>query len=574
MKKTLSLSTARVDDAVLLIHIFLKVDLPNVLDEHFTRHGNQKGLSWGWIATIWLAHILTKGDHRKLTVRAWIAKCRHILSKTVGFEIQEIDFTDDKLTLLLKRFSDVETWHKIEEDLCASIMLAYHLVPEIVRVDATTVSGYHTGGENSFFQFGNSKEHPELLSVKIMQTTLDPLGLPISTTVVPGNRADDKLYIPAIERAMSCIKKSGVLFVGDSKMSSIETRSFLHRNKQHYLTPLANIGETPKYLREWVLETVENPQILQEIPVKTDKEGVSERCQGYSLERVAIDNSKNPPQCWNELVFVVYSPNFGASMRNSLDQRVKSAKEKLLALCLSARRRQNKTEVDLRKSADALLKKYQMNGILTYSVERIATTTTKYVGRGRGGADRPQKTVETVRYDLTEVHMDEDALKVAQLLMGWRAYVSNLPSSEISLLRAVEIYRLEHLIEHSFHRLKGIPLSLSPLFVHREDQVAGLIHFLSLAVRFLTLMEHRVRTNLKEQDAFLTGLHLENPKKENCFPTAERLLKQFSEITFTVVSVDDVEIEHITPHTTLQAKILELLELPPDIYSRLAANSG
>ncbi len=261
-------------------------------------------------------------------------------------------------------------------------------------------------------------------------------------------------------------------------------------------------------------------------------------------------------------------------MQESLDQRLKSAKEKLLALTASARRRQNKTEADLLKTADALIKKYKVAGILTYSVERIATTTTKYVNRGRGGADRLQKTVETVRYDLTEVHVDEDALKVEQLLMGWRAYVSNLPSSEMSLLRAVEIYRLEHLIEHGFHRLKGIPLSLSPLFVHRDDQVAGLIHFLSLAVRFLTLIEHRVRTNLKEQDTFLPGLHLENPKKENRFTTAERLLEQFSEITFTAVSLDGFEMEHITPHTSLQAKILELLELPPDIYSRLVDNSG
>ncbi len=273
MKKALSISTIRVDDAVLLVHLFLKVELHVVLNQHFTRHGNQKGLSWGWIATIWLAHILTKGDHRKLTVRAWIANCRDILSKTVGFEIQETDFTDDKLTLLLKRFSDVKTWRNIEEDFCAAILFTYDLKPEIVRVDATTVSGYHAGGKNSLFQFGKSKEHPELLSVKIMQTTLDPLGLPISTTVVPGNRADDKLYVPAIERAMSCIKKTGVLFVGDSKMSSLETCSFLQRNKQHYLTPLANTGETPKCLKEWVLETVKNPQILQEIPVKTDGKG-------------------------------------------------------------------------------------------------------------------------------------------------------------------------------------------------------------------------------------------------------------------------------------------------------------
>jgi len=39
--------------------------LPDVFDRHLGRHGLHQGLSWGWIASIWLAHILTQSDHRK-----------------------------------------------------------------------------------------------------------------------------------------------------------------------------------------------------------------------------------------------------------------------------------------------------------------------------------------------------------------------------------------------------------------------------------------------------------------------------------------------------------------------------
>lgn len=574
MENTLSITTFRVDDAILLLNIFLKVDLPKVLDQHLRRHGNQKGLSWGWVTTLWLTHILARGDHRKLTVRAWIANCQSVLSKAVGFDIQEIDFTDDKLTLLLKHFSEVDTWHKIEESLCDAILLAYDLKPQIVRVDATTVSGYHTGGENSLFQFGKSKEHPELLNVKIMQTTLDPLGLPLSTTVVPGNRADDRLYVPAIQRVLCCLNRNGLLFVGDSKMSSQETRAFLQRQKQRYLTPLANVGETAKQLTDWVKKAVDQPEILQEILSKKECEEGAESCRGYSFERDCLDTRQDTPLHWKEQVFVVYSPNYAGSLRKGLDQRLQSAKEKLLALTMSEKRKKNTTEEDLRKTAEGLLKQYRVTGILTYRLERIARTSVKYVGRGRGGPDRPQQTTETVRYDLTEVGLDEEALKTQRSLLGWRAFVSNAPVSEFSLTNAVEIYRDQHSIEHGFHRLKGVPLSLSPLFVHRDDQVTGLIHLLSLAVRFLTLIEHRVRTKLKEQDAGLVGLHLENPKKENRTPTSERLLDQFKEITLTRVRMGVTEMEHIPPHTDLQTRILDLLDLPPNTYYRLAINSG
>jgi len=48
----------------------------------------------------------------------------------------------------------------------------------------------------------------------------------------------------------------------------------------------------------------------------------------------------------------------------------------------------------------------------------------------------------------------------------------------------------EWLIEHGFHRLKGAPLSLNPLFVKRDDQVVGLTNLLSIAVRFLEPVMH------------------------------------------------------------------------------------
>jgi hypothetical protein len=53
------------------------------------------------------------------------------------------------------------------------------------------------------------------------------------------------------------------------------------------------------------------------------------------------------------------------------------------------------------------------------------------------------------------------------------------------LEQAVLTYRQEWLLERGFHRLKGVPLSLSLLFVKRDDQVVGLTNLLSLAVRFL-----------------------------------------------------------------------------------------
>jgi len=104
--------------------------------------------------------------------------------------------------------------------------------------------------------------------------------------------------------------------------------------------------------------------------------------------------------------------------------------------------------------------------------------------------------------------------------------------------------------------------------------VVGLTNLLSLAVRMLTLIdaERVVRRNLKQHKEKLTGLIENNPNKGIDNPTTERLLKAFDEITLTTVHLPNRIITHITPLTTLQTRILELLGLSAAVYTRLAEN--
>jgi transposase len=140
------------------------------------------------------------------------------------------------------------------------------------------------------------------------------------------------------------------------------------------------------------------------------------------------------------------------------------------------------------------------------------------------------------------------------------------------LEQAVLTYRDEWLIEHGFHRLKGAPLSLDPLFVKRDDQVIGLTNLLSLAIRFLTLIEFVVRRKLKQHQEKVAGLIENNPNKGIDNPTTERLLKTFDKVTLTIVHLPDQTIRHITPLTSVQTRILELLGLSTNVYTRLAEN--
>ena len=65
--------TERVDDIPLLLEQMQRMGLPTLLDDHFPTHGNWQGLSLGWVTTMWLSSILSRGDHRLVHVAPWVA---------------------------------------------------------------------------------------------------------------------------------------------------------------------------------------------------------------------------------------------------------------------------------------------------------------------------------------------------------------------------------------------------------------------------------------------------------------------------------------------------------------------
>ncbi len=192
----MNITTERIDDFPLLLEVMKRLGLPGIIDNHLRRHGLQQGLSWGWIATIWLAHILAQSNPRKLPVQSWVRQAHETIERITGMKVNEMDFTDDRLTLLLRRLSKPETWQAIETELGRNILRVYELKPERVRLDATTVSSYHASGEGSLFQYGHSKDDPSLAQVKVMVAALDPLGLPL---FVAGPKVTAEIVVKALE---------------------------------------------------------------------------------------------------------------------------------------------------------------------------------------------------------------------------------------------------------------------------------------------------------------------------------------------------------------------------------------
>ena len=570
-KDKLRIITERVDDIPLLIAQMTRMGLQEIIDRHIPHHGNQRSLSWGRTAVIWMAHIITEGDHRKISMSEYVQEMQHTLSFLAGQPVVPLDVSDDRLDHLLRHLSNHVYRSKIEADLNQQTLEVFDLKTEIIRCDATTVSADQEVTEDGLVQFGHSKDNANLPQIKLMSAALDPPGMPLASDVVSGERADDGLYIPLTARIIESLKKTGLLFSGDCKMSALETRAYLVSSGNHYLCPLPLTGKTAHEITDWIDTGIAEEQEGDPVSVFREnyKGEVILAAKGYEFDRPQSFEKDGKEIEWNERVSVVHSPAHAKQQTAGLEARLETARKKIEALTppRGKGRRQISDEAELLAAITKILENQRVKGLLNIQYEKEVEQKTKYVGRGRGSSNREKVIVETVRYQITSIEKDQEAITEQSARFGWKAFVTEVTADKMSLHDAILSYRDEYRVEQIFGRLKS-RLNIAPLFVRKDDQIEGLTYLLTLCVRVLTLIEFVVRRSLKEEKTGLAGMHPENRKKINDKPSAERILKAFSKINLTIIldQAGNVVVRSLKPLSLLQIEIIQRLNLDPLVY--------
>jgi transposase len=569
MNEIPNIITERVDDVPLLLQQMQQMELPTLIDTHFPAHGNWYGLSLGWVSAIWLSSILSRGDHRLVHVEPWVANRLLTLQTVSGQAVERLDFTADRLDIVLRKLSDDARWAQFENSLNQHTVRVYDLSTERIHIDSTTASAYASVSEGGLFQFGHRKDYrPDLPQVKVMQAVLDPLGMPVATDVVSGEHADDPLYVPCIARVQQSLGRGGLLFVGDCKMAAHATRAFIALAGDYYLCPLPQVQLGECELDAALDSVWSGEQALTSVFREPEQGEPTLIAQGYEYEVPLSVEAEGQPRQWRERRLVVRSVRHAEAAEAALRARVAKAKAQVEALNLRGRgRRRFEKIAALREAVNEIVQRHRVEDFLWLRYDQHTTACPV-----RAYKDRPAY-VKQAHQATVEVRVDEEALASAVRRLGWRVYSTNQPVEQLSLEQAVLAYRSEYLVERSLGRLKGRPLSLTPMYVQRDDHATGLIRLLSIALRVLTLVEFVVRRQLAAEGATLAGLYAGNAKRETARPTAERLLEAFQEVTLTVVEGGHQVYRHLTALSPLQERILELLGFSSRVYTRLCTVS-
>jgi transposase len=439
MSEKLTIISERVDDIPLLLAQLERMGVQPLLDAHFPTHGNWTGLSLGWVGVLWLTPILSQADHRLHHVEPWAEQRLHTLRGCTGQLVHPLDVSDDRLAGLLEALSDDESWCAFEGVLTQLLLRVYALQPQRLRLDSTTASGYWGVTEDGLFQLGHRKDHrPDLPQVKVMLAALDPLGLPVATEVVPGQRADDPLYVPAMTRVRASLEQRGLLYVGDCKLGALETRAFLQAGGDYYLCPLSALQVPPEVLEAYMAPvwTGQQPGTrISRTAANGKRQLIAEGDERLEPLTAVVGGA---PLAWTERRLVIRSRQWAQAGERGLRARLTQAQAAGAALTARRQGTPRLTQLPaLQEAVEAILRRYRVESLLDVRYEERGH---KHPVRRYG--DRPAR-VRIEREVQVSPRVDREAVAAAVRRLGWRVSATTQPAEPLSLAQAVLAYRSE-----------------------------------------------------------------------------------------------------------------------------------
>lgn len=562
----------RVDDLPVLFGLLQQMHIQEILDDVITPHGNWRGLTPGWVITIWLMHILSEQNHCMEPVQEWALTHLTTLRRLSRQPVEALDFSDDRLALCLQTLHKRAVWTAIEAKLGTILLRVYELKPSIVRLDATVGTVGHDPAEHTLFKVGKAKTGLYETQFKMMLAGLDPLGLPLAVDIVSGNVADDPLYVPIYHRMKGVVKQKGVLVVGDSKMSAVNARGEIVVGDDYYLTPLAWLKDEPELLDELLKAWQEKGSEANDIFLPQDKPEDGRDpdpklaiAYGFEVSRFQEIVVNTETIVWQERLLVIRSHSYTQTMHKGLHRRLDKAEAALKKLTPARGRgkQQIKDEHSLLDAIKKIEKQYRIQGFFHYHY-----TSEDKERHIRAYKDKPARTERKVRYQLT-VTRNQEAIVQAEFRVGWRIYATNAPAKTLSLTKAVLAYRDQYIEENIFRRLQGKFLSITPVYIQRDDHAQGLFHLLTLGARLLALGDYQAKQALAQEKTELTGIYRGNPKRGTARPTTERMLKAFENINLLLIPSETQDTCFVTSLSSVQERILALLGLPTSLYTSL-----
>lgn len=470
------------------------------------------------------------------------------LDRLLNIEAAWLD--DDRLGALLEGVADHQgvIWTTIVGRAVAKFKVAL----EWLHADTTSVyfegayaatpSQPHQEANGPLLVEGYNKDG-QRQKVQFVLSLITHQRLPLWYRPWNGNQTDDGVYLADLRS----LRQAGwlpanVVLIGDRKLCNHETMVGFCRLAQSFLaahpwtdTARAVWQETYQRLASGELAWTPASYVARNEAAKPAEQRTQYRVCEVSQTLVDSEQGQSYPVRW------VFS---WSSRKAELDARQR--------------------EKALTGGAQALQRIAKLLGKYDYTtrqvIERRLTKALAQSGAQRYFSYTLHGSDEDQAWRLDWQRQDE-VIQEATQFDGIALLCTNVPAARLTSAEVMAKYKEQVYVEQTIDFIKS-PVQIRPMWLHSPKRLAGLTLLIMIAVLVAGLLEYQVRRYIAETGQLVRGLMPE--RRDNPYPTAEKLLKAFQDYTLVLVRHPDGREElHYPKLRPVQQQIWNIIGLPP-----------
>jgi transposase len=549
-----SVQTQGVGFAPILRAYFEKAGIARIIDENVPLDPRRKTLTHGEAGVAMITGIL----FQVLQLYRLVPFAKETTVLQVIFpHIKAEEYFDDRLSDSLHAYFDYGLGN-LDMLLTQNCIKEFEIKTQLCHNDTTSASVYgecnnNKTGQSIKLSFGHSKKHRQDLKQLVWSLSVSSdSGFPLFQKAYSGNTADVATYVEQWHNLIDLLGRKDFLYVADSKLATKENMAHIHDNDGYFIAP-APMYETYKsafhngldqHTQETLLPYKKQINRAFEVPLK-------------------IEHNEKP---YPFRMIILFDHGLFARKSRTLRQRVENTRAAFEQLNHKLNKYSLKTEQDIAKACDPILKKHQTGDFFQYSIQNNPLLTEKNKKRGRTKkGEQPEKV--TIIEDRFSVKLSFDQLAFEQALYraGYYPLVTNQTAEQLSLEQAMMAHKNQYKCEHLNRRAKS-SYKLEPIYLHTPERIEAFLFLFKIALQMVVLIERTARNNIAKRGRGLDNFMPNRRDVRN--PRTEYLLTAFQYVVQGRILLDDGGVHgFVSELTPTQKDIIDILQVPPHYFT-------
>ncbi len=481
-------------------------------------------------------------------VDAWVSEYfegKHSASK------EALKFNDDFLAGCLDKRYRADRASALAK-LSAKAIEVHQLETKVFHHDTTSVTvygDYDDQPEKSIpLTHGHNKDgKPEGKQLVFGLTVTADGYVPLQANFYDGNQSDDKTHINVWKTLRKNMGKNDFIDVADGKLCTLENMTTLASQGGVFISVMPSTRKEVKHFKNRLSDTSPLWQEAFQKQSSRKKDNV-DIYQTYEGEK----SSEGYGIIW------VHSQSKQAIEMKQRKEKIQKAEDNLRKIAGKINTYYLKTEKKIEAAVTKAIK--GVEGF--FSIDLAEAYDVVWMKESKGRPTTSSKYIEKnmIRYELSwKIH--QRAIDDASKKDGVFALIthSTLPAAEV-----LSTYKNQPYLEKRFSTLKSV-LDIAPVYLKKTERVEAMMFLYFIALMMISLIERKIRLNMKKQNMKALGILAE--KRKTATPTWAAIQYFFRQVEMVVFKVHgEIKKTILKGLHKLHENVLNLLETPKTVY--------